>query len=228
MNKLFNALLKPAKLIFVIGAFVFAGWFAVSKAGSMSGSFMSVMTNLILLIVGTALLAAAPIFILIKKENLAKIAFCILVGYWVLSEVQNLFLMAEVYTYSGSDGLEITMGIFAFLFGLALLGVLALVILEFALKKPIFRFINYLVFAGVVLFAFVYGLLAFIHCCNYNLGWVSAVDLFIGNIILPTIIFFGCLFFFGAPEVPEKAAPAKVEEKPAEEPAPEVATEQAE
>lgn len=216
MKKLFEVLSKPAKMILIIGSFVYAAWFATSKAGSMGGNFMSVMTNLILMVVGTALLAATPVFLLIKKEELAKIIFFILAGYWLLSTFQTLFAIAASYAGYGSDGLEITIGIFAFITGLALVGILVLIVLEFFLKKPIFRFISTLVFAGAILFGFVFGLLFFIYYCKWDLGWVGAVNTFIGYMLLPALLFFGLLYFLGAPAVPEKAAPAKAEEKPAE------------
>ena len=95
MEKFFNALLKPAKWILVIGSLVYATWFAVQTAGSINGTFMSVVSNLLILIVGSALLFSVPVLILLKKEDMAKIAFFILgVGHGaVFYEVKDLAVL---------------------------------------------------------------------------------------------------------------------------------------
>ena len=97
MEKFFNALLKPAKWILIIGSLVYATWFAVQTAGSINGTFMSVVSNLLILIVGSALLFSVPLLIIFKKEDMAKIAFFILAGYWLISTTRSMFGYAETY-----------------------------------------------------------------------------------------------------------------------------------
>ena len=198
MGKLFNALLKPAKWILVIGSLVYATWFAVQTAGSINGTFMSVVSHLLILIVGSALLFSVPLLIIFKKEDMAKIAFFILAGYWLISTTRTMFSYAETYT-GLEDGLPITAGIFAFITALCLVGILALIVLEFVVKKPALRLFTFFVMFGVILFCFLTGLLLFIYYVKWDAPWTVSADLFVESLLVPTIVCFGCLYFLGAP-----------------------------
>lgn len=200
MEKFFNILLKPAKWILIIGSFVYATWFAVQTAGSINGTFMSVVSNLLILIVGSALLFSVPVLILLKKEDMAKIAFFILAGYWLISTTLTMFGYAETYTEL-NDGLAVTGGIFAFIAALCLVGVLALIVLEFVIKKPALRLFTFFAMLGVILFVFLAGLLLFIlYAANDSpAGWAYTADLLVKNLLVPAIVCFGCLYFLGAP-----------------------------
>ena len=200
MEKFFNALLKPAKWILVIGSLVYATWFAVQTAGSINGTFMSVVSNLLILIVGSALLFSVPLLIIFKKEDMAKIAFFILAGYWLISTTRSMFGYAETYAEL-EDGLAITAGIFAFITALCLVGVLALIVLEFVFKKAFFRLFAFFAMFGVILFALLTGILLFAGLVEYSefLGWAYVVNLFVEYLLVPAIVCFGCLYFLGAP-----------------------------
>ena len=200
MEKFFNILLKPAKWILVIGSLVYATWFAVQTAGSINGTFMSVVSNLLILIVGSALLFSVPVLILLKKEDMAKIAFFILAGYWLISTTRAMFGYAETYTEL-NDGLAVTGGVFAFITALCLVGVLALIVLEFVVKKPALRLFTFFAVLGVILFAFLTGLLLFIlHAANDSpYGWAYTANLLVEYLLVPVIVCFGCLYFLGAP-----------------------------
>lgn len=211
MKKIFDLLLKPARMVLLIGSFVFAAWFVVSTAGYISGGFISVMSSLILMMVGAIVLCAVPVCLLIKKEDIAKIVFFILVSYWLLSTIQSVFNTASWLTEFG-DGLSITAGIFLFFATIGLVGVLALIVLNFILKKPFFRLLAWYVFFGVVGFAFIGGLLQFIYYIVEEWDWVSIIDVFVNMLLVPSLIGFGVLYFVGAPAIEEKAAP-KAEEK---------------
>ena len=200
MEKFFNALLKPAKWILVSGSLVYATWFAVQTAGSINGTFMSVVSNLLILIVGSALLFSVPLLIIFKKEDMAKIAFFILAGYWLISTTRSMFGYAETYAEL-EDGLAITAGIFAFITALCLVGVLALIVLEFVIKKPGLRLFTFFVILGVILFAFLTGLLLFILHASHDspYGWAYTVNLLVEYLLVPVNVCFGCLYFLGAP-----------------------------
>lgn len=195
MNKLFDVLKKPAKWIFVIGAFAYALWFAIQTAGQIDGGFMSVMTRLVLLIVGTALLVISPVFVLLNKNEIAKLVFIFLMGFWLLNSIQSWFALSEAYANSG-EGLPIVTSIFTFIAGLGLVAILVLTILEFALKKPALRNISLIVFLGVIGVSFIAGILNFITAIIYELGWINIVSSLFDFVILPTIICFGYLHFF--------------------------------
>ena len=202
MNNFFKALSKPAKWILVIGSLVYATWFAVQTAGSIQGTFMSVASNLIILVVGSALLFSVPILILVKKVDMAKIAFLILAGYWLISTTRSMFNYAETYCVEGAPGAAIAGGIFAFLTGLCLVGVIALIVLELVAKKPGLRLFAFFAFFGVILFALLTGILLFaslVEASDY-IGWARVANLLVEYLLVPTIVCFGVLFFLGAPQ----------------------------
>ena len=199
MEKFLNSLTKPAKWVLIIGGLFYAVWYAIGRGMSMEGSFMSVVGNILLLFVGTALIAIPPILVLFNKKELAKTVFLILVGYWLLTSIQNWLFNADLYCSNNDDGLAVVTGIFFFIGALGLLGILILIALEIGLKKPGFRFFAFLAILGVIVFAFFAGLFAFIEAIRYDWGWARVVDQLVEYILLPVVVCFGYLYFFGAP-----------------------------
>lgn len=198
MEKLFQALSKPAKWVFVIGGFFYAVWFSISTATGMGNNPMSVITSLIIMTVGTALLVATPLLILLKKESAAKILFVFLLGYWLLSTIQAWFMYADALVNS-NDALSIVSGIFSFILGLGTVTILVLTVLEFILKKPAFRFISFIIFLAIVGLAFITSIFLIINTIRLDAFWPNGVDFFVQYMILPAVLCFGYLFFFGAP-----------------------------
>ena len=201
MDKFFQALSKPAKWVLIIGGFFYAVWFAIMQATSIEGQFMSVVTNIIIMIIGTALLVAVPVLVLLKKDDAAKMVFLFLLGYWVLNTISNWFFYAETFTDARDElnGLAITSGIFSFIVGLGLVAILVLTVLEFVLKKPAFRFISLLVMLGVIGLGFITALLLFIYAATVGGVWPMGLNFFVEYLILPAVIFFGYIYFFGVP-----------------------------
>ena len=201
MNNFFKVLSKPAKWILVIGSLIYAIWFAVQTAGSIQGSFMSVATHIIILIVGSALLFSVPILVLIKKIDIAKVVFLILAGYWLINTTRAMLGYAERYCFDGADGVSIVGGIFAFITGLCLVGVLSFIVLEFAAKKPSFRMLAFFAMFGVILFGLITGILLFVVLVgDRDYHWTTAANMFVEYLLVPTVVCFGCLFFLGAPK----------------------------
>ena len=200
MEKFFNTLSKPAKWVLIIGGFIYALWYAICRGASMDGNFMSVLVNIILLFVGTALLVAVPILVLLKKNEMAKTVFLILVGYWLLSSIQSYYGWAEAFCDNTDDAVAIIGGIFFFIAASCLLAVLVLIVLEFALKKPKLRFFAFLVILVLIGFAFLAGLFYFIEAIRYQWGWLRITDPWMEFVLLPIVVCFGYLFFSGAPK----------------------------
>ena len=181
MEKFFNSLSKPAKWIFVIGGFFYTAWFALAQGLSIDGQFVSVIAHLVIMTIGTALLL-------------------FLIGYWVLVTAQNWLSSAEALTDTrNNDGLAVAAGIFAFLAGLGLVAIIVLVILEFLFKAKFLRFISFIIMLAVIVLGFIAGLLTAIYFGNRNAFWPTGMNLIIEWMILPIIICFGYLYFFGAP-----------------------------
>lgn len=199
MNKIFEILEKPAKWVLIIGSFVYALWFAIKTAMGIGGGFMPVMCNILILVIGLALLVAVPVLVLLKKDDTAKIIFIFLVGYWVLTTIQEWFFYADTFTDS-DNGLHIVSGIFCFILGLALIAILVLNVLDFIFMKPAFRFISLLILLGVIAFALITAILLVIISAQMDAFWPQGMDFLMSFILLPVLICFGYLYFIGAPK----------------------------
>lgn len=200
MNKFFESLAKPAKWVLIIGGFIYSLWYAIGRGASMNGNFMTVLVNLILLFVGTTLLVAVPILVLLKKNEMAKIVFLILVGYWLLTSIQSYYGLADTFCDARDDAVAIITGILFFIAASCLLAVLVLIILEFALKKPGLRFFAFIVMLILIFFAFLAGLFYFVEAVRVNAGWYRCIEPWVEYLLLPIVVCFGYLYFSGAPK----------------------------
>lgn len=200
MNKIFALLAKPARLVFIIGGFVYALWFAVMTAMSIDGEFMNVLTNIIELFVGVALICLPPVMLLLKKEELAKLFFVFLLGYWVLTAPTEYFFLAETCA-SAKEFYPVFVSIFLLAIGLALVGILVLIILEMLLGlkflRPIVNLIALIFVAACFLTAILFMILAGVNNAPWNFYVQYAL---MDMIVVPVIVGFGCLYFFGAGE----------------------------
>lgn len=198
MNKLFSTLAKPAKLIFIIGGFAYALWFAIQTGLSINGGFTNVLANIITLFVGTGLLVIPPLFLLLKKEELAKIIFVLLLGYWVLSTPSEFFFLAD--TFEGAQEFyPVFVAIFLLLVGLAIVGILVLVVLQllfgFKFLRPIINLIALIAVGTSLLTAILFIILA----ATNNADWTFYVRYALMDMmVLPVTVGAGCLYFFNA------------------------------
>lgn len=199
MEKFFNLLSKPAKWIFIIGGLFYATWFIVMRATAIDGTFVSVINGIVVLSIGAILIAGAPILVICRKDEAAKMVFLFLLGYWVLTSAQTFLSYAETFTDS-RDGLAITAGIFAFIAGLGLAAIIVLIALEFIFKLKSLRFVAFLVMLGVIVCGFIAALLIAIYAGTKNVFWPTGAELLIEWMILPAVVTFGYIYFFGAPK----------------------------
>ena len=198
MENLFKTLSKPAKWILVIGSFVYALWFAIQTAMGIQNNFMSVLTGIITLIVGVGLLAIPPVMLLLKKDDLAKLFFVFLIGYWVLTTPQEYFFLADTFS-EANEFFPVFVSIFLLIIGIAVLGILVLLVLEILLGMKFLRpIINLVAFISVCACIFT-AILFIVEAAILGAGWVYFVQYgFMDMILLPTVVGFGCLYFFGA------------------------------
>ena len=198
MNKIFETLSKPAKFVLIIGGLVYAVWFAVQTAMGFDNNFMNVLTGIVKLIVGVGLLSIPPVMLLLKKEELAKVFFVFLLGYWVLTTPQEYFFLADTFSEAG-EFFPVFVSIFLLIIGLAVLGILVLLVLEILLGmkflRPIINLVAFITVCACILTA----ILFIIEAAIMGAGWVFFVEYaFMDMILLPTVVGFGCLYFFGA------------------------------
>lgn len=197
INKVFEILSKPAKWIFVGGAFAYALWFAIRTAMSIDGQFMNVLTNIITLFVGTALCCLPPVFILIKKEELAKLFFVFLLGYWVLTAPSQYFFLAETFA-DAREFFPVFVSIFLLLTGVGVVGILVLVILEIILRIKFLRLLSLFVGIIVVALSFTTAILFMIEAGIMGADWSIFVEYgLITMILLPFVVGCGCIALLG-------------------------------
>ena len=197
INKVFEILSKPAKWIFIIGALVYAVWFATRTAMSMDGQFMNVLTNIITLFVGTALIALPPVFLLLKKDELAKLFFVFLLGYWVLNAPSQFFVLAEGFADAG-EFFPVFVSIFLLMVGVGLVAILVLVILEIILKLQLFRLLSLFIGIVVVLLSFTTAILFMIEAGIMGADWSIYVEYgIVTMILLPIVVGCGCICLLG-------------------------------
>ena len=197
INKVFEILSKPAKWIFIIGALVYAVWFATRTAMSMDGQFMNVLTNIITLFVGTALIALPPVFLLLKKDELAKLFFVFLLGYWVLNAPSQFFVLAEGFADAG-EFFPVFVSIFLLMVGVGLVAILVLVILEIILKLQLFRLLSLFIGIVVVLLSFTTAILFMIEAGIMGADWSIFVEYgLVTMILLPIVVGCGCVALLG-------------------------------
>lgn len=197
INKVFEILTKPAKWIFVGGAFAYALWFAIRTAMSIDGQFMNVLTNIITLFVGTALCCLPPVFILIKKEELAKLFFVFLLGYWVLTAPSQYFFLAETFA-DAREFFPVFVSIFLLLTGVGVVGILVLVILEIILRIKFLRLLSLFIGIIVVALSFTTAILFMIEAGIMGADWSIFVEYgLITMILLPFVVGCGCIALLG-------------------------------
>ena len=197
INKVFEILSKPAKWIFIIGALVYALWFAIRTAMSIDGQFMNVLTNIITLFVGTALCCLPPVFILIKKEELAKLFFVFLLGYWVLTAPSQYFFLAETFA-DAREFFPVFVSIFLLLTGVGVVGILVLSILEIILRIKFLRLLSLFIGIIVVALSFTTAILFMIEAGIMGADWSIFVEYgLITMILLPFVVGCGCIALLG-------------------------------
>lgn len=200
MDKIFNSLRKPADLVFIIGAFLYAVWFAIETIFSIDGQVLNILGNIVVLIVGALLIALPPIMLLMRKDNLAKLFFVFLLGYWVIFSARNYLFFAETFGDS-REVFPIITGIFLFIVGLLIVGILAMVILDIILGLPALRPIIDLLALIFVGASFIAAILFMIYAGIQGAGWTYFVKYALMEmIVLPVTVGFGCLYFFRAKE----------------------------
>jgi len=207
MEKFFEFLTKPARWVLVIGGFFYATWFAIVTASGFGDGALSAIADLVILIVGFSLLAGLPILVLFKKDNYAKAIFLFLLGYWAINSIRTWFgysLFAE-----SRDGLLVSAGVFSFFFALAISTIIVLTVLEYAIKKPFLRNISLFVLLGAIVVGLVAGILFFIIYAKRKDVWPDSFSALIELFVVPAIVCFGYLHFFGAPKQENKVEEAE-------------------
>lgn len=221
LNNIIQTFKKPSRLILLIGSILVFALTALSEFGNIGGEFFPVFIGIIVLVATLAATAAVPVLLVMKKEEAAKIVFSILAGYWLISKTRGE-LATSSWVVDGLPLLYVAAAVFSVFFGLCLLAVIVLAILQYVLKKE-FRPIIMCVLAGALLMAFVALILWLVVYGKQDAAWTVFIDEFNAHLVIPVTLIGGILYFF-IDEAPiekkeAKKEEPKVEEQPAEQPA---------
>ena len=197
MKKVLETLSKVSKWPFIGLSFTFAVLWSMGYF-TRGGNFFSSFAGILLGLLGLGVLCVVPVLILLKKEGQAKIVFYILAGYWLISSILSEVGMASLTEWEETT--STLYGIFAFIFGLSLIALLAFIVLVVVLKKPLYKVILSFILIGVIAFAVIVFIFAMIFYGKGEAGWYSFVDAIASYLIAPAAVGFGLLFYNGVPE----------------------------
>lgn len=200
INKLIDFLKKPARLILIIGSFLYLLLFVLINT-EFGDTFFSVFGGITILITGVVALAVTPVFLLLKKDNIAKIVFTFLAGYWLISTILSSIGAGNNFEPDG-DALFNTASIFTFILGLTLLAAVVLFILSVILKNNVLRLIAFIVVLAVIAVALLSGIFwlamygKYAAEYDYNVPFQQVVNIIANYFILPPLVCIGAIEFY--------------------------------
>lgn len=209
MNQLFSSLKKVASLLTVILLLTAAGCTLLTDLGSFDNGFFPVIGNLILLVVEVVLIGGVAVLLLMKKDDLAKKALGPVFAWWMIGTIlSGISYSAGINSYN--DGLGITVCVFAFLAGLALLAAAVFFVLGICGKTAFYKF-GWLLFAAYLCLAFIVMIMTCVRAGVNDYGWQSFIGAF-GGFAFDLGMFFAALYMWYAPAAKEQAALPAAEE----------------
>lgn len=181
-------------MILFVGSIVVFALTALSGFGNIGGDFFPVFIGIIVLVAKLAATAAVPTLLILKKDEIAKIVFVILSGYWLISSAEGQLSYASAVGYG--TALYDCAAVFSVLFGLCLLAIIVLIVLGFALKGKDFKVVDLLLLCGAI----VLGLVALILWCviygKNQYPWTSFVSSINYFVVIPVTVAGGLLYYF--------------------------------
>lgn len=212
MDQFLSTLKKPAALLTVILLLVAAGCTLLVGVGNFDDALFPVIGDLLLLIIRLTLIAAVAVFLLMKKEDLAKKALAPIFAWWIISAVMS-GISDSTFIASRYDGLFVAVCVFGFLAGLVLLGAAVMFVLGVFGKTALYKW-GWLLFAAAECISFIVMIMTFVYVGVNDFGWSSFVNA-LGDFTLSLGLFFAGLTMWYQPAktAEPKALPAG-DEKP--------------
>lgn len=219
VDKGLNAI-KPVAKWGMVGSLLAAALFTLLvTAGNLGGGFMPVICGLFILLIMVSVWACVPVFVLIKKEDVAKKSFVLVLAYWYITSL-IAFFNDGMWARDGVDGLLIAFGVFSFFLALTFLGAIVVYVIGTITKKAFLEKLGFFIFAGSSLFLLIcFALAAATNATIFNSTWTTYFADIRMYLILPVGIFFGAIYFF--PTKANEVNAAEPTEAPAEDAVPE-------
>ncbi len=225
MNKIIEAIKKPAKWILVGALGTWALLNVVIGFGNFGGGVDSAFGGLLYVLVVSGLAGATLYALIADKKEIARLLGITLLGYFIISRLLD-GLNAFGWPF---DSLAWAAGSFNFIALLCLLGTAAITVLCMLAPKFSNKTMHLVAFCGIA----GYTALKFLSCCldfgslgRYGDGaWLQALSI-IGDIALIVAVFVGYIVLGLKGDEFEAAAPAAVEEPAEAEPVEEAPVEE--
>ena len=193
MDKFFKKLVGPAKWILIIGGFVFAALWSLSNV-SFNGDFLPVLSSSIIALVGLFVLCVVPFMLIVKKDEIAKMVFLVLVGYWLISGILANFGHAG-FASEGSPWYAVVYGVLGFIYGSLMLAILVFIVLSLITKKPLFRQLVGLGLLALIATGILVYIFGVITAAKADWGWDVHLYLIADYIVSPILVLCGSLVF---------------------------------
>ena len=215
LDRIIQIFKKPSRFILFVGSIVVFALTMLSGFGNIGGDFFPVFIGIIVLLATLCATATVPVLLILKKDDIAKIVFVVLAGYWLISSARGQ--LGNVAWVGEGTALTDAAGVFSVLYGLCLLAIIVLIVLHLVLKNDFLKKVVLCVLAGAI----VLGLVAMILWCviygKYNSHWTVFIDEICSFVAIPVTVFGGCVYYFiDEAKAAQQPAP-QVEEQPAQE-----------
>ena len=215
MKKFFSKNHRVMLFIFSIGTLAYAALLVLYSLfkGFTIGQFFPILASFVIAVIGFLAIMMVPLFIFIKKEQIAKIIYLVLAGYYILSQLQARMLAGSNFIEEADKNL-ISYSIISFIIGFLLLAVIAFVVLSFAIKKKEQLLSHFILITGVliIVLAMVSGVNLII---SQNENYATTADILetaANSFVLPSVLLLGYIYFFYGKKEDEPELP-KVEEE---------------
>ena len=196
LAKIPSSFKKGAFIALVSAGFLHLALTALVSFAGFGGSFIAVLSDILVTSATLAALVAVPLLVLLKKREIALTVFTVLTGFWLISTSREQLSAAGAFDAQNNPALVNAALIFCFLYGVVLLGTFVLIVLSLVFKKnPLFKQIAFLGLLTSVLFGLICAILMMIVYGQANMGWTSFVGAIDSYVVIPSLVTIGCVYF---------------------------------
>ena len=198
MTKVYDFFKKICKPTIIIGLLVVAFLNLVIGSVNSPGNFMPFVANGFNVLFYACLFALPAVFLLLKKDEVAKLFLIILLSFLLINLTMN-YIQTGSFIRSGYGATVILYGIFAFLEGLLLLSCIVFFILVKAFNLKLEKVLNLLIIISTLFFFLVF-IMELVMYIVEGAGWTAYIDLIENTLMLPFIMVSICVYLDGSSE----------------------------
>lgn len=214
MKRILSKFAKPSRFIFIISSLIYAVLFVIYQEGigAVRGGFLPVVASNIIAFTGFALIGANVFFLFRKRVDVAKVLFALLAIYYIFSKIYRNISMINNFVVE-SDGALVFASTFALMSAVLAIVAIVFIFLNVFLNKSNKLFvIAFFMFLVVILFEFVGGLSLYASQSENLYAWPYLLKTLVEAILVPFVLFFGAVHFYGSSYQPEPKQPEIAQE----------------